>query len=125
MGYELKHASVPSGIKTFAHAHPISTGIIFTKNSPLVTIFSKTLLQLQERGVISRALSEYQNPYGLQSDVDQNVPVLSAGQTALAFVLLAVGSLLVFVVISVEVLISKRNKFLNYVRTDKESPNFQ
>ena len=105
MSYYLKQVPSVPGMKTFAKAHPTPMGIILTKNSPLLPILSMTLLQLQEKGIIYRALSEFQTSGS--EFVEQNVLVLSAGQTALAFVMLAVGSLLVFVVVVAEILIAK------------------
>ena len=108
MGYYLMHGgqSVP-GMKMFAKSHPIVTSILLTKNSPLLPIFSQKMLELQERGVIKRALNNFKSS-GSPS-VEQNVLVnLSAGQTALAFVLLATGFLFVILTIGAEILISKQ-----------------
>ena len=102
--YQLEEGEPISGITTFAKRTTHYNGIIFSKGSPLINIFRKALLQLSEQGVIDQVLRR-DGHFLVNKELDQKV--LSIGQTLLAFLLLAGGTVSVCLVVMIEVLVWK------------------
>ena len=102
----LEQSEPVANIKTFGkRTSSHNNGIIFTKDSPLINIFRKALLQLSEQGVTDKVLRRA-GKFVVNQESDHQI--LSIGQTALAFIVLGVGAMAVsLVVLIIEVLVWK------------------
>ena len=94
LAFHFERHATKTNFEFFGKARSHFNGVILTRNSPLKRILQNTLLELNEKGVVSKA----QRGIGrIPVSKAPDLYVLSAGQTVLAFILLAGGGLLVCV----------------------------
>ena len=81
-------------------------------------IFSITLLQLQEKGMIDQALKEFKgaNP----THVESETLILSAGQTLLVFLLIGTGAIVSMLTFGFEIVLCKWNVLKDGFKKDHE-----
>ena len=102
--YHLAQNQLETSLEVFGKKRSHMNTVVFTKRSPLVNIFRQTLLNLNERGVVHRALSGIRKtPLSGETELQ----ILSAGQTLFAFILLITGWILVCAIIPIEKLFWK------------------
>ena len=111
-------------LHVFAHEKPNYPGIIFSKNSPLTSIFQAGIQRLIESGTLDQVRTIWEGKY-IRNAGSQDAMTLSAGQVVAAYAIMVVALASALGALALELLWSKLYKVCRRKKSQRLEKNLR